>query len=314
MIPIADTILLFKEIIMPDTIQKENLYQENRIHSSALVPFSYYESRIPDYFPYVSLHWHREFEINFIRSGQSRFIVGDNQFTAETGDIIIIQPNMLHAVYQYENSTQIYDTVVFCATLLRGAAVDRSMRNYIEPLINGSLTIPARISVSHERYSELRSCIEHIVTYAQKNTALHDLFLKSALFYLFALLADSGILQHNSRCRSTQSEIIRPAIEYINDHYNEKLTIAQLAKVSSLSKSYFMYCFRKYAGISAIEYINQLRIKTACGLLTAGDRTISEIAYACGFSNLSNFNRQFRSQTGLSPTELRNGSKITCTS
>lgn len=95
------------------------------------------------------------------------------------------------------------------------------------------------------------------------------------------------------------------AAEYINEHYHEKLTIAQLANISSLSKSYFMYCFRKYAGISAVEYINQLRIKTACELLNAGGKNISEIAYACGFTNLSNFNRQFRSQMGLSPTEYR---------
>lgn len=223
---------------MPGTIKKGNLYQENRIHSSALVPFSYYESRIPDYFPHVPLHWHKEFEINYILSGHSKFIVGDNQFIADEGDIILIQPNVLHAVYQYENTSQIYDTIVFRMDMVRSANADRSMREYIEPLTNGFLYTAVRISNTHNRYAELNLCMQDIILYAKKNSAQYDLFVKCALFRLFAILADAGELHSDSRHQPTQSVI-----------------------------------------------------------------NIAETAYTCGFSNLSNFNRQFRSQMGMSPTE-----------
>ena len=57
----------------------EHYYKENRDHSSELIPFSYYKSQIPDYFPNVPLHWHKEFELNYILSGQGEFIIGDEK-------------------------------------------------------------------------------------------------------------------------------------------------------------------------------------------------------------------------------------------
>ena len=83
----------------------------------------------------------------------------------------------------------------------------------------------------------------------------------------------------------------------------EKITIEQLANTAHMSKSYFMGTFKKQVGMGAINYINQLRIKSACELLRSKNQNVSEIAFSCGFTNLSNFNRQFRRQIGITPKE-----------
>lgn len=101
------------------------------------------------------------------------------------------------------------------------------------------------------------------------------------------------------------SEVIRPALEYISIHFRENITIRQLAAVVHLSESYFMNQFQKYVGFSAIEYISHFRINQACKRLTSTKESVLEIAFDCGFRNISNFNRQFRKVAGCSPTEYR---------
>ena len=66
-----------------------------------------------------------------------------------------------------------------------------------------------------------------------------------------------------------------------------------------------MYCFKQVVGISAMEYVIQLRIKSACDMLRNSGRTSVEIAFACGFQNLSNFNRQFKKCVGCTPRQYR---------
>lgn len=71
---------------------------EKRRHSSYLVPYSYYESRIPDYFPFVPLHWHREWELNYVTDGEGIMRIGDREVEVHPGDILLIQPEVLHAI------------------------------------------------------------------------------------------------------------------------------------------------------------------------------------------------------------------------
>ena len=67
-----------------------------------------------------------------------------------------------------------------------------------------------------------------------------------------------------------------------------------------------MNLFRKQGGLSAVEYISHFRIDTACRELIGTKKSVLEIAFDCGYRNISNFNRQFRKITGCSPTEYRN--------
>ena len=278
-------------------------YKEKCEHSSELVPYSYYESQIPDYFPNVLLHYHKEFEINFVRSGKGEFSVGDDRYIAGAGDIILIQPNILHAVYQYEDEVLLYDTVVFSADMLLGRCNDRSTLEYILPLIKSDLIVAPLITKANCNYQTLAANAQRIVFAAKENTAYSDLVMKGNLFSFFSsVLQDCDrkiVLEKNVN----YSELIKPAIEYMDEHYSERITIEQLAGITHLSSSYFMKAFKQCAGMGAIEYLNCRRIKEVCEQLRKRKESISEIALSCGFSNLSNFNRHFRRQVGLSPKE-----------
>ena len=279
--------------------------EENRRHSTLLVPFSYYKCLIPDYFAAVPIHWHGEFEINHIISGCAEFICGDGRFVSAEGDIIIIPPNMFHAIYPHENSKQIYDTLVFSPEMLGASENDRSAVSCVRPMVSGEFGINPRITREHIYYDEIKTAVENIFSCAKGNTPQLDMLMKSEMLRLFWLLEVSGDIFRVSENTVSMGEMVRPAIEYMNENFNEDISVGQLAEVVHLSKSYFMRCFKKAAGIGAIEYLAQLRVKKVCALLYETDKTAAEAASECGFRNLSNFNRRFKEIMDCTPREYR---------
>ena len=279
--------------------------EEKKQHSSRLVPFSYYKCFIPDYFASVPLHWHSEFEINFIISGCAEFICGDKKFISSEGDIIIVPPNMLHAVYPHGDHRQRYDTVVFSPEMLGISENDRCAAECIKPIANSRAEINTQITKEHIYYSELKTAAENIFSCAKGNTPQLDMLMKSELLRFFWLLEESGDIFRTAENAVSRSEMIRPAIEYMNENFAEAVTVDILAEAAHLSKSYFMNRFKEAAGVGAIEYLSQLRIKKACEILSKTDKTAAETAFECGFRNLSNFNRQFRKIVGCTPKEYR---------
>ncbi|MBQ9135569.1 MAG: helix-turn-helix transcriptional regulator [Lachnospiraceae bacterium] len=279
--------------------------EEKRKHSSQIVPFSYYECLIPDYFASVPLHWHTEFEINYIRSGCSEFICGDEKFVAVAGDVILLPPNMLHAIYPYQNNTQSYDTLVFHPAMLGLEENDRCAAECIRPIVNGSLGLRMHIGKETTRYEVIKGLVEEIFFCAKENSAQADMLLKSDLLRLFWMLEQTGAVYRLREEDANRSELIRPALEFINENFCESITVEKLAEITHLSKSYFMDRFKQAAGVGAVEYLIQLRIKKACELLVNTEKTTAEIAFECGFRNLSNYNRQFKRIVGCTPNEYR---------
>ena len=281
------------------------MLKEKRQHSSALIPYSYYECKIPDYFFCASLHWHPEFEINYIRKGSAEFVCGEHQFISQAGDIIIIPPNTLHSVFPNREDTQLYDTLVFRSDMLGIASDDRCTLECIRPLITGQLYMQAPISSNDMYYAEFQQIIERIFLCAKDCNSHMDTLLKSELLRLLWLLSEHNYIKHHDDSWTDISEQIRPAITYINQYYNEPVSIDFLANMVHLSRSYFMGQFKQATGMSAIEYVNQLRIHKACSQLSNTQKRIVEIAFSCGFHNLSNFNRTFRNLVGCTPSEFR---------
>lgn len=276
--------------------------KENRIHSSAEKPFSFYECMIPDFFPYVPMHWHDEFEINYIIDGCAEFICGDEKFISEKGDIIITQPNVMHSIYPYNNFRQIYNTLVFNASVFGESETDRCIKKCILPLIDGSMHLKVHINSKHCYYSEIRMIAENIFSCAKGNLPHLDMLMRSELLRLFWLLetdAEEGF------ANAEISETMRPALLYIKEHFKEPISIQQLADCVHLSQSYFMSQFRQCVGFSASEYISQYRINYACKEIVDTTENIAEIAFDSGFHNLSNFNRHFIRIVGCTPRAYR---------
>lgn len=280
--------------------------KENKQHSSALVPFSIYQCLLPEVIPSVPMHWHREFEINRILEGQGQMILGEEKYMVSKGDIVIVPPNVLHAAYALEGSSLLYDALVFNHSILGTGNNDRSTTQYIMPIIHGQLKVTMLIPATHEQFDSFHQCVDKIFICAKENRPLSDLLLKSELLRFFWLLEKKEPESvQKEEVNIHYSELIRPALEYMAEHYAETVTVEELAETAHLSKSYFMWCFKQATGIGAIEHLTQIRMKSVCEALINSNEHVADVAGSCGYDNLSNFNRQFKRMIGCTPMEYR---------
>jgi len=279
--------------------------EEKRQHSTPLIPYSSYEVRIPEALNNVPMHWHNEFEINLILRGAGEFIGGDHRFIAREGDLLLFPPNMLHAAYPYDNEELVYQAFVFHSSMLGATSNDRCTIECIRPIMNGSRPVICHIHPDSANYHELKSTADQMISCIAGNQSHLDLLLKSELLRFFWLLGQTTDQNLQNTSSISYSEIVRPALEYMMENFHEAISIDYLADLVHLSKSYFMSCFKRAVGIGAIEHLTHLRINAACDALADTNSMISEIAFSCGYSNLSNFNRQFKQIMGCSPKEYR---------
>lgn len=279
--------------------------KEKRQHSTTYVPYSFYECDMPRFFLDVPMHWHSEFELNYVVRGRGEFVCGGEKFTGKAGDLLILQPNVLHAARPCAENGLLYYALVFSPAMLGAGVHDRCTAESIRPLIRGDYKIGPFISADADSFPQLRACVEQIFSCVRGNVPQADLLLKSELLRFFWLLeTDAGILRRGE-ARADCGENVRSALEYMMAHYSEPISVDQLASFTHLSTSYFMSCFKKAVGLSSMEYLSHLRINAACDLLLSSKKMISEIAFNCGYGNLSNFNRQFKKTMGCSPNEYR---------
>ena len=93
--------------------------------------------------------------------------------------------------------------------------------------------------------------------------------------------------------------------QFLNSKVEEPLRLSEAARIVNLSEGAFSRFFRLHTGKTFPEFVNELRIGRACTLLLEDNLNITEVAFECGFTNLSNFNRQFLRLKGFSPREFR---------
>ena len=115
----------------------------------------------------------------------------------------------------------------------------------------------------------------------------------------------SKFLPENSDDVYASSARFVPVLKYIDDNIQNTVTNAQLSELMYLSTTYFSSLFTKQFKISPQQYILQKRLNMAISMLFESNRSVREIAYACGFESENYFNRQFRKLTGMPPGKYR---------
>lgn len=117
----------------------------------------------------------------------------------------------------------------------------------------------------------------------------------------------SGIVERSStEMMSYGDDLVAKAVSHIRDHAFDGTTVKNLPNLFSVSRRTLFRRFKKYVGHSPAAEIRQSRLRHARGMLTNTKMSLTEIAYACGYTDLSHMDRSFRAALGASPGSLRN--------
>ena len=98
---------------------------------------------------------------------------------------------------------------------------------------------------------------------------------------------------------------ILQVVEYINEHLNQDIKLADLAALLTISESHLSHQFKQSIGMTPHQYLLQQRVERAKELLKQGDRSIMDVAFLCGFNSHSHLSKQFRQLTGITPKAYR---------
>jgi len=199
-----------------------------------------------------------------------------------------------------ENVTfSLYDTIVYPAHQKHlDEAVSEKQREIICLWIDIPELIfeePVRL---HERDSVLKRAFEQVYQEAKRENPQKQ-FLEYAMKILLIT-----ILRMRAQA-NTGEQILDRTMEYVKNHFTERITLEELAALEHISTSYLSRKFKQRTGMPVITYINRLRVEKARQLLMASILDINEIAYQAGFDSPKYFHRVFKMVTGESPASFR---------
>lgn len=243
----------------------------------------------------MAFHWHVEYEILLIREGILHVTLDDRQLTAQKGDLVFIPGGTLHAG---EPENCVYDCVVFDPKML--IRKDDACSVWMEQLVERELEImdlppkdAAMTAAAEQLFSAMGSRVNGWQLLARG--ALYTLFgIAVSREYLVALPLKDG---HNHR-KVTQ---LKRVLALVEEQYASPLTLADLSAAAGMSPKYFCRFFQEMTHQTPIEYLNACRVEHACCLLLTTDCSVTEIAFACGFNDLSYFIKTFKKRKGITP-------------
>mgnify|MGYP005789880859 FL=1 len=281
-------------------------YHETKSHTVSEFPYNTYLCSIPLDFTLVPLHWHAELEIVVIKKGTGLISVDFDKRAVTSGDIVFIRPGQLHSIEQYSTRVMEYENIILKPELLISGETDLCARQFITPLMKGELRCAAFLTPAVPGYPEISDCISHIDYLCERQPNGYQLAVKGFLFQLLFLLISHHQKKSTIPALQTKSlEKIKTILKYVEEHYDEHITIDDMAALTFYSKSHFMKFFKAHMGTGFIEYLNDYRLTIAERLLRTSDASVLEIAEKSGFDNLSYFNRIFKRKYGQSPGKQR---------
>lgn len=252
------------------------------------------------------IHWHNAAEIIIPLANNFSVISGGEEYVLKEKEILIIPPGELHSMPAQEGRRIIFQ----CDS---SQLEDITILDSLMPVFGTSVHITPEMD--KELYVVARKNILDIYADYYSNSAVADVRIyMNLLNILIAVrkyqLKRSAVLTISADISSDDSIKLSYVMKYINQNFTEDLSLDRLAEIAGYSKYHFSRIFKKYNGVSFVQYISTKRIKMAEKLLVDPELSITEVAMRSGFASLTTFNRTFKMVKNCTPSEFKRLYKI----
>ena len=280
---------------MEDKMQYNN-YRENRRHGTADFPLAFYHvtSSYPQYV--MPLHWHVEFELIHIVKGSIRLTIDDREFDAAEGSCVFVPAGSIHSGIPDDC---IYDCIVFDMNMLMNK--NDSCCRMIRRIVDRETEL---FNLYTRSYNDIHQIVLSLFDAAASRKLGYQPVILGALYQFFGTIFSNGYY-HSMPPRESRSHKrivqLKTALEFMESSYNTPVTLEEISRSVDMSPKYFCRFFHEMTHRTPIDYLNYYRIERACYQLMTTDLSITEIAYASGFNDLSYFIKTFKKYKGTTP-------------
>jgi AraC-like DNA-binding protein len=261
-------------------------------------------SRIKSEFDFP-LHYHEEFELNFIQNAKNaRRVIGDHIEDIDELELVLVGSNLQHAWFTHHcKSREIREiTIQFHKDLFDEKLLRRNQLSFIRTMLEKSLR---GILFSKETTQQLAPRIMELNqkqgfdSVLELMSILHDLSISRNM----RILSDASF--NNTEQYTYNSRRIEKTLEYMNHNFDKPITLNEVARLANMSDAAFSRFFKQRTGNTFIDSLTEIRLGHASRMLIDTTQSIAEVAYHCGFNNISNFNRIFKKKKSCTPKDFR---------
>ncbi|MFU0828336.1 MAG: Bifunctional transcriptional activator/DNA repair enzyme AdaA [Lachnoclostridium sp.] len=259
---------------------------------------------------YNKPHWHYYIELLYFLEGNGSVILGNERFQVSEGDFVIINSRELHSITCPEGISTRFINILFDVDILYSSEKSAFEAKYILPLIMAGQNYKKVFRKAETEHTPIKLFVTQIYNeYAGKKYGF-DIAVKINIGALFLWLIrnwekDGVMLTLDPIPVKTDLSKFISLLDYLDQHYNEEITVDDMAKMCNVSYSYFSRFFKKVMKQTFVDYLNYIRITEAKKLLLTTKMNVTEVALNVGYSNTSYFIRQFKRYNKLSPKQFQ---------
>ncbi len=258
----------------------------------------------------VEPHWHYYIELLYFLEGSASIILGNERFLVSEGDLVIINSREVHSIICQDGIPTRYIVIKYDVDLLYSSAKSVFEAKYILPFTMSQQNFKKVFRQSEIECTPIKSLAFEIYDeYVHKNYGF-ELAVKiniGALFLWFIRKWESEGIKLTIEPIPMQIDLekLTLLLDYLDLHYNEDISVNDMAKMCNVSYSYFSRFFKKVMQRTFVEYLNYVRITEAKRLLLTTKMNITEVALSVGYSNSSYFIGQFKRYNNQSPKQFK---------
>lgn len=261
-----------------------------------------------DSFFKAPFHFHPEMELVYITKSYGKRIIGDCIEPFSEGDMVFIGSNLPHVwmndeIFRKEHSNLKAEAIIlyFDRTIFNPGFYEMEEAIKITELFqNANRGIRITGETRYLIGQKLKNLL-HQQDFEKVIGTLEILNILSKSREISFVTSDG----YNPKLKHSETDRLAKVYKYVQDHFSENINLTIIAEIANLTPQSFCRLFKKRTGKHFVEYLNEVRIASACKYLLDTDWSISEIAYHCGYKTVSNFNKLFKNITSSSPKLYR---------
>ncbi len=262
--------------------------------------FKIYKVRKNEFSETQMSHMHPYYEIFYLINGDCTFFIDHNIYQLNCGDLVIIPAGELHKSTHPESGSS--ERYVLC---FREASLGWINHAIGEEAVRQSLCMGI-ISIPEKRRSYVEALMHKMVFESDGQDLLSPAFIQTGFMELLLFIIRCRRYEQNAiKEIDVDNQLIQEIATYIYEHYEQKISLGSMADQFHISRSYLSKKFKAATGFGFKEYIMHVRIKNACRLLLETNKSITDIAFECGFNDSNYFGDAFRHIKGISPNKYR---------
>ena len=251
-------------------------------------------------------HWHPEIEITYVQKGTMCNKVNHMVYHLKEGDIVFNNSGALHSGTMENQKDCAYIPVTFDSRLIYGFFQSTVNSKYVDPVIQDSMLPAICIDQSEPWHKPFREYLLRIIDLDEKKPDFYELDITICLQSMWRLLLEHITYEPQaSRENSLEYDRIKKILSYIEENYQNKITLNDIAGHIHLCESECTRLFKRHMNTTLFAFLQEYRIERSLEFLQ-DDQPVSAVADKAGFSDPNYYSKVFAKIKGCSPREYRN--------